>query len=189
MGKLVEITHVSLGGQIDPLDWAYPYLDDEHASYAEAQLLAADALLLGRRTYEGLSVAYQAMEPSSFVDRMNTIPKFVATGTLATAGWNADVIDGNVPTFVAGLKTERSLSLLKYGNGPLDSALMEHRLIDEIHVLLTPVAVGKGRHMFEDLDGGPQLRLAEVKAGLLAGSSTSSTSQPARNCPRQQQCS
>ena len=61
MGKLVEITHVSLGGQIDPLDWAYPYLDDEHASYAEAQLLSADALLLGRRTYEGLSVAYQAM--------------------------------------------------------------------------------------------------------------------------------
>jgi dihydrofolate reductase len=163
MGKLVEITHVSLGGQIDPLNWAYPYLDDEHASYAEAQLLAADALLVGRRTYEGLSAAYQAMASSSFVDRMNTIPKFVASGTLGRAGWNATVIDGDVPTFVAGLKAERNLRLLKYGNGPLDAALMEHHLIDEIHVLLTPVAVGKGRRMFEDLDGAPQLRLAEVK--------------------------
>ena len=53
MGKLVEITHVSLGGQIDPLDWAFPYLDDEHAAYAEAQLVAADALLLGAEPTRG----------------------------------------------------------------------------------------------------------------------------------------
>jgi dihydrofolate reductase len=163
MTKLIEITHVSLGGEIDPLDWAYPYLDDEHAAYAEAQLLAADALLLGRRTYQGLSAAYQAMASSSFVDRMNAIPKFVASRTLETADWNATVIDRDVPTFVAGVKAEHNLNLLKYGNGPLDAALMEHHLIDEIHLLLTPVAVGKGRHMFEDLDSAPQLRLTEVE--------------------------
>ncbi|HMK96094.1 MAG TPA: dihydrofolate reductase family protein [Acidimicrobiales bacterium] len=161
MGKLVEITHVSLGGQIDPLDWAYPYLDDEHAAYAEAQLVAADALFLGRRTYEGLSAAYEAMPSSPFVDRMNSIPKFVASRTLGTAGWNATVIEGEVPRFVAGLKAERNL--LKYGNGPLDVVLMGHGLIDEFHVLLTPAAVGKGRHMFEELNGASQLRLAELR--------------------------
>jgi hypothetical protein len=79
MGEPVEIRHVSLGGQIDPLDWAYPCLDDEHASYAEGQLRTADALLLGRRTDEGLCAACQAMAPSSFVDRMDAIPKFVGS--------------------------------------------------------------------------------------------------------------
>ena len=58
MRKLIESTHVSLGGEIgSPQDWAFPYLDDEHMRYATALLAEADALLLGRRTYEGLSAA------------------------------------------------------------------------------------------------------------------------------------
>lgn len=126
MGRPVEITHVSLGGQIDPLDWAYPFLDEEHLAYAERHLAAADALLLGRRTYEGLSTAYQAMPKSTFVDRMNAIPKFVASQTLRTAGWNGIVIEGDVPTVVDAPKNERHLSLVKYGNGPLDPTLMDH---------------------------------------------------------------
>ena len=56
MRKLVESTHVSLGGEIgSPQDWALPYLDDDHMRYATGLLAEADALLLGRRTYEGLS--------------------------------------------------------------------------------------------------------------------------------------
>jgi dihydrofolate reductase len=59
MRKLVESTHVSLGGEIgSPQDWAFPYLDEEHAAYATELLNASDALLLGRRTYQGLSAAY-----------------------------------------------------------------------------------------------------------------------------------
>ena len=111
MGKLVEIVHVSLGGQIDPLDWAFPYLDDEFATYSEKQLVAADALLLGRKTYEGLSEAYQAMAPNSFVDRMNSIPKFVASRTLRTLGWNASVIDGEAWKFVSDLKSRSPVSI------------------------------------------------------------------------------
>jgi dihydrofolate reductase len=162
MAKLIEITHVSLGGQIDPLDWAFPYLDDEHSAYANERLFAADALLLGRRTYEGLSGAYQAMSSDPFVDRMNAIPKYVASRTLRTAGWNATVIDGDVTAFVTELKVQRGLNLVKYGNGPLDTSLMEHDLIDEIHLLLTPVAVGRGQHMFEEFDRSSQLSLADV---------------------------
>src|SRR5579864_3440103 len=120
MGKLIEITHVGLGGQIDPLDWAFPYLDDEHIAYATEHLFSADALLLGRRTYEGLSAAYPAMSPNAFVDRMNTVPKYVASRTLRTVGWNATVIEGDVRPFVAELKSQRDLDLVKYGNGPLD---------------------------------------------------------------------
>jgi dihydrofolate reductase len=163
VGKLIEVVHVSPGGQIDPLDWAFPYLDDEHLAFANERLQAADALLLGRRTYEGLSSAYPAMSPSPFVDRMNAIPKYIASRTLRAAAWNATVIEGEVTAFVANLKNQQGLNLLKFGNGPLDVVFMEHGLIDEIHILLTPVAVGKGRRMFEELEQTIHLTLLEAK--------------------------
>lgn len=163
MRKLIESTHVALGGQIDPLDWAFPYLDDEHMRYATGLLDAADALLLGRRTYEGLSAAYPAMAPSPFVDRMNSIPKFVASTTLTEATWNATIIPGDVSAFVADLKRQPGGSIVKYGNGPLDRPLMANNLIDEFHLLLTPVAAGSGQHMFEEIHGAPQLSLADIR--------------------------
>jgi dihydrofolate reductase len=125
-------------------------------------LASADALLLGRHTYEGLSAGYTSMARDAFVDRMNSIPKFVASTTLHEASWNATVIDGDVGSFVADLKRQPGGNIVKYGNGPLDVTLMEHKLIDEFHLLLTPVAVGQGQHLFEDLDGSPQLTLVDV---------------------------
>ncbi|HEX3513438.1 MAG TPA: dihydrofolate reductase family protein, partial [Trebonia sp.] len=163
MRKLIESTHVALGGQIDPLDWAFPYLDDEHTAYATRLLAEADALLLGRRTYEGLSAAYTAMAPSPFVDRMNSIPKFVASKTLTEATWNATVIPGDVAAFVADLKRQPGGTIVKYGNGPLDRTLMDSNLIDEFHLLLTPVAAGSGQHLFEQIPGAPHLSLADVR--------------------------
>jgi len=164
MRKLIETTHVALGGEIgSPQDWALPYLDDEHSRYATELLGGADALLLGRRTYEGLSAAYTAMPSNAFVDRMNSIPKFVASTTLTEATWNATVIPGDVANFVADLKRQPGRHIVKYGNGPLDRPLMANNLIDEFHLLLTPVAAGSGRHMFEEIQGAPQLALADVR--------------------------
>ena len=164
MRKLIETTHVALGGEIgSPQDWALPYLDDEHSRYATELLGGADALLLGRRTYEGLSAAYTAMPSNAFVDRMNSIPKFVASTTLTEATWNATVIPGDVANFVADLKRQPGSRIAKYGNGPLDRPLMANNLIDEFHLLLTPVAAGSGRHMFEEIQGAPQLALADVR--------------------------
>jgi len=163
MGKLIESTHVALGGEIDPLDWAFPYLDDDHMRYATEVLDGASALLLGRKTYEGLSAAYPAMAASPFVDRMNSIPKYVASRTLKEAGWNATVIHGDVVEFVADLKRRPGGNIVKYGNGPLDRALMASGLIDEFHLLLAPVAAGTGRHLFEEIPGAPQLSLADVR--------------------------
>lgn len=163
MRKLIESTHVALGGQIDPLDWAFPYLDDEHTTYAAGLLAEAGALLLGRRTYEGLSAAYTAMAPGPFVDRMNSIPKFVASKTLTEATWNATVIPGDVAAFVADLKRQPGGTIVKYGNGPLDRTLMDSNLIDEFHLLLAPVAAGSGQHLFEEIPGAPHLSLADVR--------------------------
>jgi dihydrofolate reductase len=163
MRKLIESTHVALGGQIDPLDWAFPYLDDEHIAYATGLLTDADALLLGRRTYEGLSAAYTAMASSPFVDRMNSIPKFIASTTLTEATWNATVIPGDVIDFVTDLKRKPGGTIVKYGNGPLDRPLMENNLIDEFHLLMTPVAAGSGQHLFEEIKSAPQLSLADIR--------------------------
>jgi dihydrofolate reductase len=169
MRKLVESTHVSLGGEIgSPQEWAFPYLDDEHSDYATQLLFAADALLLGRLTYEGLSAAYPAMTgdsgvPNDFIERMNSIPKYVASTTLREATWNASVIKGSVAAFVADLKQQPGGDIIKYGNGLLDATLMEHGLIDEFHLLITPVAVGRGQHLFEGIDTAPALKLVDVK--------------------------
>jgi dihydrofolate reductase len=164
MRKLIESTHVSLGGEIgSPQDWAFPYLDDEHMRYATGLLAGADALLLGRRTYEGLSASYPAMASNPFVDRMNSIPKYVASRTLTEAAWNATVIPGEVADFVADLKRQPGGAIVKYGNGPLDQVLMADNLIDEFHLLLTPVATGPGQHMFEEIHDAPHLSLADVR--------------------------
>ncbi len=163
MRKLIESTHVALGGEIgSPQNWGFPYLDDEHMRYATKLLAGADGLLLGRLTYEGLSAAYTAMAPNPFVDRMNSIPKYVASETLREAAWNATVIPGDVADFVAGLKRQPGGTIVKYGNGQLDQLLMAHNLIDEFHLLLTPVAAGSGQHLFEEIRGAPQLSLADV---------------------------
>jgi dihydrofolate reductase len=164
MRKLIESTHVSLGGEIgSPQNWAFPYLDDDHMHYATELLESADALLLGRRTYEGLSAAYPATASTPFVDRINAIPKFVASTTLKEAAWNATIIPGDVVEFVSDLKRRPGGHLVKYGNGPLDEPLMANNLIDEFHLLLTPVAVGVGQHLFEEIKDAPHLTLADVR--------------------------
>lgn len=171
MRKLIEMTHVSLGGDVDPIDWAMPYLDDDHTRYATDMLYRADSLLLGRRTYEGLSAAYQAMAPNPLVTRMNSIPKHVASRTLRTAEWNATVIDSDVAEFVTTLKNGPGDDIVKYGNGPLTATLLAHGLIDEFHLLLTPVAAAGGRRLFADVDGNPALDLLashRFASGVLA---------------------
>jgi len=169
MRKLIESVHVSLGGEIgSPQEWALPYLNEEHHAYATKLLFGADALLLGRRTYEGLAAAYTTMAsdgtgiPSEFIDRMNSIPKFVASTTLRETTWNATVIEGDVAAYVDALKKEPGGNIVKYGNGLLDTTLMRHGLIDEFHFLVAPVGVVKGQHLFEGFDSAPQLKLLDV---------------------------
>jgi dihydrofolate reductase len=176
--KLVESTIVSLGGVIgDPQVWGPRYLDAEHGAYAKDLLFAADALLLGRRTYQGFSAAYPQMArdarplaTTAFIDRMNAIPKFVVSRTLESAVWNATVINGDVVSAITELKRQPGQSILKYGTGPLDRLLMEHRLVDEYHVLLFPVAVPRGQRLFEDLEATEHLRLERTttfKSGVV----------------------
>jgi dihydrofolate reductase len=158
MRKLIESTFVSLGGDIgSPQAWAPRYLEcPEAEALTREMLFGADALLLGRKTYQGLSAGYTAMaqdEPgpdTDFVARMNAIPKYVASTTLAAVSWNATLLDqGDVAGQVAELKRQPGSYLLKYGTGPLDETLLEHGLIDELRVWLIPVTAAPGQRLFE----------------------------------------
>jgi dihydrofolate reductase len=152
MRKLVESTFVTLDGVIgDPQVWGPPYWDDEHAGYARKLLFSADALLLGRATYEGFAEAWPPRS-GEMADRINSLPKHVASNTLKEATWNATIIDGDVAEEVAKLKEQPGENLLKYGTGELDRTLLAHGLVDEFHFWFFPVLLGGGQRLIEGID-------------------------------------
>jgi dihydrofolate reductase len=161
MRKLVEWTFVSLDGVIDSPEWARPYLDDEHHRYAVALLDQADALLLGRKTYQGFT-DFWPKQIGEIADRINSRPKYVASRTLTpgAADWNATVIEGDVAEAVGKLKTERGGTILKFGTGELDQTLLEHGLVDEFYFSKAPVVVGRGERLFEGVQASFDLREA-----------------------------
>ena len=162
MRKLVESTFVSLDGVIgDPQVWGPPYWDEQHSDYARDLLFASDALLLGRLTYEGFA---QAWPPRSgdIADRINGLPKHVASRSIREATWNATIIDGDVAEEVAKLKEQPGENILKYGTGVLDRPLLEHELVDEYHFWIFPVLVGSGQRLTDGLEGSEATHLELV---------------------------
>lgn len=163
MRKLIETTFVTLDGVISdtipstaphaaPEKWGAPYWDEEHAAYAHDLLFASDALLLGRVTFEGFAASWPS-RTGEFADRINNMPKYVASRTLAEPlEWNATLLEADVAGEVALLKQQTGENILKYGTGEFDLTLMQHDLIDEFHFWLFPVAVGGGQHLFEGID-------------------------------------
>lgn len=153
MRKLVESTFVTLDGVIsDPAAWGAPYWNDEHATYARELLFAADALLLGRATYEAFAQAWPSRSGDEYTDRINNLPKYVASNTLREATWNATVIRGDVAEEVAKLKEQPGQDILKFGTGEFDRTLLEHKLVDEYHFWLFPVFAGSGQRVFDGFD-------------------------------------
>ena len=152
--RLVESTFVTLDGVIsDPQLWGgAKYWDDEFMKHAGELLFAADALLLGRETYEGFAAAWPTRPSDPYTDRINALPKHVASRRLHQAEWNATVIEGDVAARVAELKRRPGTDLLKFGTGELDRTLLEHGLIDELQLWVFPVIAGAGQRLLEGID-------------------------------------
>jgi dihydrofolate reductase len=174
MRRLIEITFMSLNGVIDAPDLVqearrYFLSNEEHNKYQKERLFAADALLLGRKTYEVFSKAYPSMAksdggiPMDFVDRMNNITKYVASTSLKEASWNAKVIRGDIAEEVRKIKELPGKDIIKYGTGPLDSILFDQHLVDLLCIPVYPFVLSHGRHLFEELDLTTHLKLSEVK--------------------------
>lgn len=173
MRKLIEITFMSIDGVIDSPDIAQEarsyFSSSEEQDYQKGRLFAADALLLGRKTYENFAQAYTAMAksgegaPMDFVNRMNSIPKYVASTTLKEASWNATIIQGDVADEVRKIKNQPGKDIIKYGTGSLDCILLDEKLIDEFCIVLHPFVLGHGTHLLEDLGITTHLRLSDTK--------------------------
>jgi dihydrofolate reductase len=175
MRKVVAVEYVTVDGvmtdpggvgEIELGGWSGAHFDDELARHQFEQLQASDALLLGRVTFEGFAAAWPSMEETEgdFAVRMNSLPKFVASTTLrGPLVWNGVLLEGDVPGEVAKLKAQQGGDLLVYGSGQLVNALHPHGLIDEYQLMVFPVTLGMGEHLFRDGGGKRDLRLSEAK--------------------------
>jgi dihydrofolate reductase len=143
--KVVASTYVTLDGYIDePGQWSFPFWSEEGSQFKAKELFASDALLLGRLTYEGFAAAWPTIEAGEFSQKMNSMPKYVASRTLDTATWNATIIKGDVAEEVRKLKQEEGGDLLIGGSGQLIDFLTGHDLIDEYRLMIHPVVLGDG---------------------------------------------
>jgi dihydrofolate reductase len=173
MAKLVESTFVSLDGSIEnPQDWSPPYWDDEHSAYSNKLFGAADAMLLGRKTYEGFAEAWPPRAGANeFTDQFNAMRKYVASNTLKDADmtWNATLLEGDTVEAIRKLKEVDGVNLIKYGTGELDRTLLEHGLLDELHLWYFPVLAGGGRGLIEgiELTHLELLDIARFKSGIV----------------------
>jgi dihydrofolate reductase len=161
MRKLIESTLISLDGVIEsPERWAH--FDDESAELAIQQLDDYDAFVMGRVTYERLSANWAHVVGNPYLDRINAMPKHVASRTLRDPDWNATLLGPDVAGAIAQLKQQHGKHLLKYGTSRLDDLLLREHLVDELHLWYMPVVVGAGQRLFEDVDTSSlELRLTD----------------------------
>lgn len=164
--RLVATEYVSLDGVFDePGRWSFPFFNEEAQQFKWDELQASDALLLGRRTYEGFAAAWPTMTGTGeFGEKMNSMPKYVVSSTLEKAEWTGSVlIKNNVVEEVRKLRAKPGGDLLLSGSAQLFNALAKAGLIDLYRLMLHPIAIGKGKRLFDESADKPPLALTEVK--------------------------
>ena len=164
MGRVVAAEYVSVDGRMemeDPQDedeqvggWTAPYWNDELQEMQYDLLFASSALLLGRVTYQGFAASWPGVtDEEGFADRMNDLPKYVASRTLTEPlEWNASLLQDDAVEEVRKLKQQPGRDLLIYGSGELVSSLLPHGLIDELRLMIHPVFIGWGKRLLERVD-------------------------------------
>jgi dihydrofolate reductase len=173
MSKIVVSTYMTLDGVIEaPHTWPFHSNRDEtEAKFVKDTLFEAGALLMGRETYEGFAPVWSSRTaaddgPGSegFNDRINAMPKYVASTTLnEPLEWNSSLIKGDVAKEVAKLKQQPDQNILMYGSGPVANLLMQHGLVDELHLWMYPIVMDKGKRLFTDASTFPVLKLLDTR--------------------------
>jgi dihydrofolate reductase len=145
MRKLVLTAFMSLDGVIeDPGQWQGGMFDDDATRIVRERILRSDVILMGRGTYDIFAGAWPDAPSDPFVDRINSLPKYVASTTLDKAEWhNTTIIAKDVEGRVAELKEEDGGDILIYGVGGLAHSMLQAKLVDEIEIWVHPVLLGK----------------------------------------------
>jgi dihydrofolate reductase len=175
MGKIVVSDNVSLDGVVqDPAGdegfarggWVGLIKDHpELGTIALEEAVGAEALLLGRRSYQWF-VARWPTRSGELADRLNTMPKYVVSSTLKDAGWpNSTVLKGDVVSEVSRLKQQLDGEIVVAASFRLVHTLMEHDLVDELRLKIFPVVLGAGERLFAETSNKKPLRL--VASGIV----------------------
>ena len=184
MRKVVASELVSLDGVMEsPEKWSIPIHNDEMAEANASGMAAADAMLLGRVTYQEFASywPYQNSADQPFTDYLNNTPKYVVSTTLEEPlEWqNSTLIKGNVAEQIAKLKRQPGKDITILGSATLVGSLLADDLLDELRLMVHPVVLGRGKRLFEEG--------SDLKALELVGSKTFSigvlylTYQPAQS--------
>jgi dihydrofolate reductase len=173
MGKIVVTEFVSLDGVMeDPGGsedfkyggWTFEIERGEDGDkFKLDETMDAEALLLGRRTFEGFAEAWPSRE-GEFADKFNNMPKYVVSTTLKDPDWNnSTVLDGDLAESVAKLRDEIDGDIVVAGSAQLVQALIEDGLVDELRLMVFPVVLGAGKRLFGETSDKHSLKLTDSK--------------------------
>jgi len=173
MRKLIVTEFVTLDGVMEApggehshphTGWVFDYMTPEQEQYKLQETLDAESLLLGRVTYEGFAAAWPE-RGGPFADKMNAMPKHVVSSTLSEPlEWsNSTVLSGDVVDEVAKLKQGDGGPILVAGSATLVHALIENDLIDELRLMIFPVAIGGGKRVFPESGLKKPYKLADTQ--------------------------
>jgi dihydrofolate reductase len=172
MGRIVVTEFVSLDGVMEAPGgedfkykaWTFEFDRGEDGNQFKLdETLEAEALLLGRVTYEGFAAAWPSRD-DEFADKFNTMPKYVVSSTLEDPEWNnSTVLKGDVVEEVTKLRQALDGDIYVHGSCQLAQALIEHDLVDELHLMVFPVVLGTGKRIFGETSDKKPLRLVDSK--------------------------
>lgn len=167
MAKIVSTLFISLDGvaEIDPT-WHFPYFDDNMGRAVNHDYEGVDALLLGRVTYDSFAGAWPDREAAGEVDAafakaLGDMRKIVVSRQPLKSNWrNSELLDGDLVEAVTRMKADPSIAkVLIPGSISVLQQLLAAGLVDELSLLVHPVAARKGRHLFDEADAPYYLRL------------------------------
>ena len=171
MGKLTVTCFITLDNVVeDPHLWSGDFQSEDTGAYNDRVLREADAMLLGRVTYEGFAAAWPSRSGDPFSDKFNAMPKHVVTTTLRQADWsNSHIVDADVAERVRALKQDQNL--LVWGSPTLVGFLLDEGLVDELELLVSPIVRREGIELFDKATRRHDLRVVEstpLSGGMLA---------------------
>jgi dihydrofolate reductase len=178
MGKLVVGTFVTTDGVMQAPGgpdedreggfehggWLVPHFDDTLGRFMDELIGRADALLLGRKTYEIFAGYWPNAGPDDpMANKLNSVPKYVASRTLDSVDWNnSNLLGDDVAEDVAGLKARIDGEIHVTGSGDLIQTLLKNDLVDEFVLIVFPVVLGTGKRLFGDGTIPRSLRLTDT---------------------------
>jgi dihydrofolate reductase len=173
VGRIVVTEFVSLDGVMEAPGGGEDYKHggwtfeinrgEEGDRFKLDETLSAEALLLGRVTYEGFAAAWPSRE-GEFADKFNNMPKYVVSSTLEEPAWNnSTVLKGDVADEVAKLKQRQEGDIVVHGSARLVQTLIEDDLVDELRLMVFPVVLGSGKRLFGQTSDKKSMQLVDSK--------------------------